>query len=105
MDINELITYLLTPAAQIAIIMGLAEVVKRLELIDVKYIPIVDLALGLICGVMVYYGEYSMVVAVLIGLFLGLSACGLFSGVKNLITTYGDPYIGNEEETEEEDYE
>ena len=46
MDINELITYLLTPAAQIAIIMGLAEVVKRLELIDVKYIPIVDLALG-----------------------------------------------------------
>lgn len=103
MNVNELVTYLLTPVAQIALIMGLAEIVKRLELIDGKFIPIVDLVLGLICGLCVYWGDYSLTVSVLIGLFLGLSACGLFSGVKNIMTTYGDPDIGDEEETEEEE--
>lgn len=86
MDINELVTYLLTPLAQIALIMALAEVAKKIGL-KTKYVPLLDLGLGLISGVVVYtlHGGYSPVEGVLVGLALGLSACGLFSGVKNLI--------------------
>lgn len=90
MDISELITYLLTPVAQIALIIGLAEITKRLGF-NKKYIPIVDLALGLASGIGVYgialgYGFAG----VLVGIFLGLSACGLFSGVKNVLESGGE---------------
>ena len=86
MELNELITYLLTPIAQIALIMAIAEVVKKLGLKH-KYIPLVDLALGLIAGILVYtaYMGYHPVEGVVVGLALGLTACGTFSGLKNLI--------------------
>ena len=48
MDTNELITYLLSPAAQVLIIIALAELVKRLELFDSKWIPLLDLFLGIV---------------------------------------------------------
>lgn len=82
---NELISTLLTPVVQIALIMGIAEIIKKLGL-DHKYIPLVDLALGLIAGLVVYTAHlhFSPVEGIVIGVALGLSACGLFSGVKNL---------------------
>lgn len=84
--INELLPYLLTPIAQVAIIMGIAEIVKRLGL-KTNFIPLVDVGLGLIFGIVVYiiYNGMHPVEGILIGLALGLSACGLFSGVKNVI--------------------
>lgn len=86
MDINELLTYLLTPLAQVALIMAIAEIIKKLGL-DKRYIPLVDVALGLLAGVIIYivYFHMNPVEGVLIGLALGLSACGLFSGTKNVI--------------------
>lgn len=86
MDINELTTYLFTPIAQIAIIMAIAEVLKQLGL-NTKYIPLVDLGLGLIAGLVVYTAHmgYSPIEGIVVGIALGLSACGLFSGVKNFI--------------------
>ena len=85
MDINELLTYLLTPVAQVALIMALAELVKRVGL-DSRYIPLVDLGLGILSGVMIYtvYSGMQAIEGVVIGIALGLSACGLFSGVKNV---------------------
>lgn len=85
MEINELITYLLTPVAQIALIMALAEVVKRLGL-NTKFIPLVDLGLGIVSGLVVYWAHlgFSPVEGILLGIALGLSACGLFSGIKNV---------------------
>ena len=85
MNTEELIAYLLTPVAQVAIIIGLAEIVKRFGL-NTKYIPLVDIGLGLVSGILVYgiVLEYGIIQGLLIGLFMGLSACGLFSGVKNL---------------------
>lgn len=82
MDINVLIT----PAAQIALIIGIAEVIKRLGL-PKRWIPLIDLFLGLISGICVYglHLEYDIVESIVIGLAMGLSACGLFSGVKNTI--------------------
>lgn len=83
--INELMPYLLTPIAQVALIMGIAEIVKRLGL-KKNYIPLVDVGLGLVFGIVVYtiYSGMHPVEGILIGMALGLSACGLFSGVKNL---------------------
>lgn len=88
---NEMLEYLLTPAAQIALIIGIAEVMKRMGF-NKKYIPITDLALGLISGICVFglmlgYGTGQSVV---IGVALGLSACGLFSGIKNVSEEYND---------------
>ena len=82
---EELLTYLVTPAAQVLIIIGLAEVVKRLGL-DSKFIPVVDLVLGIVSGLLVntLYQGMSPIEGIMIGVACGLSACGLFSGVKNL---------------------
>lgn len=86
MEIKELITYLLTPVAQVAIIIGLAEIIKRLGL-ETRWIPLIDLGLGIISGLGVYHiiMKFSIPESMLVGIALGLSACGLFSGVKNTI--------------------
>lgn len=85
MEINDLINYLLTPSAQIACIVGVAEIIKRLGF-PKKYIPVVDVVLGLISGVCVFGGllGYDPGRAAVVGVALGLSACGLFSGAKNV---------------------
>lgn len=87
MENADLITYLVTPFAQVALIVALAEVVKRMGLFDNKYIPVVDLVLGLIAGYLVYvvYKGYHPIEGLMIGVALGLSACGLFSGIKNVM--------------------
>lgn len=86
MDINDLATYLLTPVAQIALIMALAEVAKRIGL-KTKWIPLLDLGLGIVAGLLIYTAHlgYTPIEGVVVGIACGLSACGLFSGVKNLI--------------------
>lgn len=82
---NDLIAYLLTPAAQIALIIGLAELVKKIGLAN-RWIPIFDLVMGLVSGLCVYglAMGYGPVNGLILGIFMGLSACGLFSGIKNL---------------------
>lgn len=86
MDINELITYLLTPVAQVALIIGVAEVIKRQNWFSKNYIPILDLILGILSGVLVYgvMLEHGIGIGIIIGIAEGLSACGLFSGIKNV---------------------
>lgn len=86
MDINDLITYLLTPVAQVALIMALAQVAKKLGL-KAKWIPLLDLGLGIVAGLTIYtlQAGYSPIEGIVVGIACGLSACGLFSGVKNVI--------------------
>lgn len=85
MTIDELIVYLFSPAAQVALIVGIAEIIKKTG-IDKKFIPLFDLALGLISGVAVFGVAlgYGITKGIMVGFALGLSACGLFSGIKNL---------------------
>jgi hypothetical protein len=47
----------------------------------------VDVILGLVGGVLIYFVEfdYDLIQSIMIGLAIGLSACGLFSGIKNVI--------------------
>lgn len=85
MEAKDLITQLITPMGQIALIMALAELCKQLGL-NKRWIPIIDVILGLISGLGVFYLllHYSVPESIILGLALGLSACGLFSGVKNI---------------------
>jgi hypothetical protein len=86
MNLDELIKYLLTPVGQIAIIMALAEMIKRLDIVPKKFIPLIDVVLGIISGLLVfgYSMELGAIKGVILGLAIGLSACGLFSGIKNV---------------------
>ena len=81
----DMIEYLLTPMAQIAMIMALAEVIKRSGF-NKKYIPIIDIILGVISGIFVsgIILGYGIGKGIIIGIALGLSACGTFSGFKNV---------------------
>lgn len=83
---DNLIAYLLTPVAQVALIVGIAEVAKKAGLAK-RFIPLLDLALGLVIGIVIngiVLGQ-GIGVGAIIGIACGLSACGLFSGIKNVI--------------------
>ena len=86
-NINEkdIFSFLISPAASISFIIALAEVVKMLG-VQTRFIPVFDLLFGLFFGVFIYTREMGISLAkgIVLGLTLGLSACGLFSGAKNL---------------------
>lgn len=66
----------------VPLILGLVEVSKRVGLPD-KWSPLLSVVLGLISGLTVLFpGE--PVKGVVVGLALGLSATGLYSGTKNI---------------------
>lgn len=66
----------------VALIIALVEGVKRLELFNNKWLFFVDLILGLGAGYLIAGNNIKQVIVQ--GLIIGLSASGLFSGVKNL---------------------
>ena len=81
----DMVAYLATPMAQVALIIGIAEIFKRIGF-KKKYIPLIDLGLGVISGIFVFgmMLGYTIAQGVVIGIAVGLSACGLFSGIKNV---------------------
>lgn len=85
MDHMEMIEYLLSPISQIGLIIGIAEVIKRLG-VESKWIPLIDVGLGVAFGVLINFLALGNGIAqsIILGLAMGLSACGLFSGVKNV---------------------
>ena len=91
MSIDDLINYLLSPVGLTALIIGLAELCKKCGLPS-KWIPLVDVLLGLIGGIFVFGLEmdYGVFKGIIVGIAIGLSACGLFSGVKNLLKGEGE---------------
>lgn len=104
MNTNELITYLITPAGQVAFIMAFAEVVKRQELFAPKFIFIVDMVLGAILGIAIFWAYQGMhpILAVIAGIAEGFIASGVFSGIKNLRESYDEPDFVVEEEEDGE---
>ncbi|MBU5592797.1 hypothetical protein KQI89_13675 [Clostridium sp. MSJ-4] len=65
-----------------AVVMGLSQVAKELG-IKVKLIPILNLILGLIAGI-VYVAPGDLKTGIFSGLTIGLTASGFYSGVKNV---------------------
>lgn len=80
----DLTNFVLTQTIAVAIIMGLAQIIKQLGL-NAKFIPLIDVALGIILGIVFFAGQ-GIQYGIVIGIILGLEACGLFSGGKNVIT-------------------
>ena len=64
----------------VPVIMALAELAKRTGL-NAKYIPLLDIILGLIAGFV--YLSADPKEAIFLGLMMGLTASGLYSGTKN----------------------
>lgn len=90
MNTDELINYLLSPIGLTALVIGLAELAKKCGLPS-KWIPLLDVILGLLGGIFVFGLEfnYGLLKGFMLGLAIGLSACGLFSGIKNLVDKEG----------------
>lgn len=103
MSVSELLKYLLTPAAQIAMIIGIAEVFKKTGF-PVRFIPVLDLCLGVASGLFVYgvFLNQGYAAGAIIGIGLGLSACGTFSGIKNVLEKHDAIEIFDEEDDDDE---
>ncbi|MBS4209453.1 hypothetical protein [Bacillus sp. FJAT-50079] len=65
----------------IPLIMGIVEMFKKAG-VNKKYLPFIALAIGIIIGV-VYVAAMDWKQGVLVGMMLGLSASGLYSGAKS----------------------
>lgn len=68
--------------AIIPLVIGLSEVIKRLGF-NVKFIPLLNLGLGLAAGIALMKPN-DLKSGVITGLFIGLSASWLYSGVRNV---------------------
>jgi uncharacterized membrane protein YGL010W len=68
--------------AIIPLLIGLIELFKLAGL-PVKYAPFVSVVLGLLFGI--FYLTSDLKEGIVIGLMVGLSATGLYSGTKNII--------------------
>jgi hypothetical protein len=69
--------------ALVPVIIGISEAAKRVGF-PTKYIPVLNLALGIVAG-FVYVAPGNPQEAALVGIALGLSASGLYSGAKNVV--------------------
>ena len=67
----------------VPLIIGLVQLVKGLDMLPVKYAPLLALLFGLAAGALLHFGDWPQ--AVVVGLALGLSAVGLYSGAKNTL--------------------
>ena len=79
---NEYLMVVLVP-----ILVGILQVVKKTELVDMKFIPVVSIVVGLLLGI--FFSGYQLNEGIIAGLIIGLSAVGLFSGTKNVIEGIG----------------
>lgn len=95
-----------TEAIIIAVIVGLVELLKQAGL-PKKASPLVALAFGVAGGV-IYLFPGDVKAGIFMGLVMGLSASGLYSGGKALLehkekeVTYGKEEEVNEEEDKDE---
>lgn len=72
----------LTVALFIAVIIALVELLKRSLDLPTKMAPLVSAILGLPVGIL--YLDVDLKTGIIYGLIIGLSAGGLYSGVKTI---------------------
>lgn len=66
----------------VPLVMSISELLKMIG-INPKLIPIVNIILGLIGG-LVYLNPYDLKLGILQGIIIGLTSSGLYSSVKNI---------------------
>jgi hypothetical protein len=78
-------TQLLFGIAVVPAIVGLVEVGKDLG-VPTRVAPALAVLFGILAGLaQLYAGQWPWIQAVVLGISLGLSACGLYSGAKTVI--------------------
>jgi lysylphosphatidylglycerol synthetase-like protein (DUF2156 family) len=71
----------------IAVVVALTQLIKKMNLIPIKFLPIVTIVLGLLAGI--FYVEASTIQEkIMMGVMIGLSSSGLFDQSK-IITKRG----------------
>jgi len=76
---------LITGGSAVLLIVAIIQIAKSFGM-DTKYSPIISVIIGVAASLaLAYYGESMGFIAVARGLFVGLSAVGLYSGVKNTV--------------------
>lgn len=75
---EQLLVYAGIPA--VLLIIGIAEMIKGLGF-NAKFIPVINLILGLVAGIALNADDIMK--GIFVGLAVGLSASGLYSGIKN----------------------
>jgi len=70
----------ITDVVVVAVIMGLVQLVKKLEWLPAKYLPLLSLVLGVNAGIIYFDGPIEN--KVMFGIILGLSAAGLYDQSK-----------------------
>lgn len=71
------------------LILALVELFKSAFGLNTKLAPVVAVVLGLIFSVAYsYYGDTVLYEAIVMGIIVGLSAVGLYSGTKNTIENF-----------------
>jgi hypothetical protein len=66
----------------VLLLIGISELMKRSG-VNPKIIPFINLALGVVAGMLITPDDFLK--GVIIGIATGLSSVGLYSGVKNTI--------------------
>ena len=69
--------------AIIPLLIGILEVFKKLG-VNQKIIPVISLILGIGIGIALFAGG-DMKTGIIQGVYIGLSAVGLYSGTKNTV--------------------
>lgn len=64
----------------IAVVIALVELMKRMEFVSTKFLPLASLLLGVFAGLIYLEGELKE--KVFYGMMIGLSASGLFDQTK-----------------------
>lgn len=67
--------------AIIPLLIGILEVLKKVGLKE-KYVPVASVLLGIVIGIGLF-GNGDIRAGLVQGIFIGLSAVGLYSGTKN----------------------
>lgn len=78
----------------VGIVMALAQVIKSLEIIAVKCIPLVNLFFGV--AMCLLFSTGSIKTAAFEGVVVGLTASGLFSSGKNVLQDLEKNKIGGD---------
>jgi L-lactate permease len=82
---------LISGVSAIPIILGLVKLARMIGLKE-KYAPLLTVALGELASITYYfYSNQTWYEAVIVGLILGLSAIGLYSGTRETMEAFRKP--------------
>ena len=67
-----------------ALVLAMTEGIKRIEVMPKKYLPVIAIVIGVGLSLVTKHLGEEASQAIIQGLIAALTACGLFSGVKNI---------------------